>query len=214
MKAEELRARILELVGQYHAANWPGQPFIPGETPVPVSGKVFELVNGRLVPVTGQTQIRSGAVVDALHGTISLTSATGRGKETQTGTFGGAVFKVTQARAGKNKGLTTLALVEGARFKGAPTYATCKARRKALDASAAASSSKTLQLLHSSAHGKFRTTGRYSAATVRGTSWTIADRCDGTRTHDITHSVAVTDFVRHKTIILRAGQSYLAKKPK
>ncbi len=180
----------------------------------PVSGKVFEVIKGRLVPVTGETQIRSGAVVDALHGTVSLTSATGRGKETQTGTFGGAVFKVTQARTGKNKGLTTLALVEGASFKGAPTYGICKARRKALAASAAASSSKTLQLLHSSAHGKFRTTGRYSAATVRGTKWTVADRCDGTLTHDITHSVVVTDFVRHKTIILRAGQSYLAKKPK
>jgi hypothetical protein len=176
----------------------------------PVSGKVFVVIKGQLVPMTGTRQIRSGAEVDALHGTVSLTSATGRGKATQTGTFGGAVFKVTQARAGANRGLTTLKLVEGA-FKGAPTYATCKAR-KALEATAAAS--KTLQLLRSSAHGKFRTAGRYSAATVRGTKWTIADRCDGTLTRDITHSVAVTDFVRHKTIILHAGQSYLAKKPK
>jgi hypothetical protein len=180
----------------------------------PVSGKVFVIIKGQLVPVTGTTQIPTGAEVDALHGTVSLTSATGHGKRTQTGTFGGAVFKITQARAGKNKGLTTLGLVEGAKFKGAPTYATCKARKKALDASAAASSSKTLQLLRASAHGKFRTSGRYSAATVRGTKWTIADRCDGTLTHDITHSVAVTDFVRHRTIVLHAGQSYLAKKPK
>ena len=77
-----------------------------------------------------------------------------------------------------------------------------------------AASSRTLQLLHASAKGKFSTRGRYSAATVRGTKWTIADRCDGTLTHDITHSVAVTDFVRHKTIILHAGQTYLAKAPK
>ena len=52
-----------------------------------------------------------------------------------------------------------------------------------------------------------------SAATVLGTKWTIADRCNGTLTHDITDSVEVTDFVRHKTVILHAGQSYLAKKP-
>jgi hypothetical protein len=71
--------------------------------------------------------------------------------------------------------------------------------------------SKTLQLLHASAKGKFRTSGRYSAATVRGTKWTIADRCDGTLTRDIVHSVVVTDFVRHKTIVLHAGQSYLAR---
>jgi hypothetical protein len=101
-------------------------------------------------------------------------------------------------------------LVEGA-FSGAPTYATCK-NHKAGEASAAALSSRTLQLLHSSARGRFRTTGRYSAATVRGTQWTIADRCDGTLTHDITHSVIVNDFVRQKTIILHARQSYLARK--
>src|SRR5262249_22228905 len=154
----------------------------------PVTGKVFVVIKGQLVPITGARQIPSGAEVDALHGTVSLTSATGRGKETQTGTFGGAVFKVTQARGGKNKGLTTLKLVEGA-FKGAPTYATCKLHKKKALASAAASSSKTLQLLRASARGKFRTSGRYSAATVRGTEWTVADRCDGTLTHDITHSV-------------------------
>jgi hypothetical protein len=99
--------------------------------------------------------------------------------------------------------------VEGV-LPGAPTYATCKAH-KTIDATTAALSSKTLQLLHASAHGKFATRGRYSAATVRGTKWTIADRCDGTLTHDITDSVAVSDFVRHKTIVLHAGQSYLAR---
>jgi hypothetical protein len=177
----------------------------------PAGGTVFVVIKGKLVPLTSATQIQSGAEVDALHGTVSLTSATGKGTETQTGNFGGAVFKVTQAKTGKSKGLTTLALVEGAKFKGAPTYATCKAH-KATEATIAAS--KTLQLLKASATGKFRTKGRYSAATVRGTKWTTADRCDGTLTRDITHSVAVTDFVRHKTIILHAGQSYLAKKPK
>ena len=116
------------------------------------------------------------------------------------------MFTLTQTRGGASKGLATLSLVEGA-FSGAPSFALCKPH-KALDATAA--SSKTLQLLHASAHGKFRTKGRYSAATVLGTKWTIADRCDGTLVHDITDSVAVTDFVRHTTIVLHAGQSYLA----
>ena len=102
-----------------------------------------------------------------------------------------------------------MSLVEGA-FTGAPTYATCK-KHKAGDATAAALSSKTLQLLHANAKGKFTTKGKYGAATVRGTKWTTADRCDGTLVHDLTDSVAVTDFVHHKTIILHAGQSYLAK---
>ena len=182
------------------------------ENAAPVSGRVFVLINGRLAPLTGARQIRSGTEVDALHGTLSLTTATGVKKKTQTGKFGGAVFKVTQTKAGASKGLTTLTLVNNA-FKGAPSYSKCKSHT-ALDASAAAGSSRTLQLLHASAHGKFRTRGRYSAATVLGTIWSIADRCDGTLTHDVTDSVRVNDFVHHSTIVLHPGQSYLARKPK
>ena len=36
------RQAILDLVRQFAATNWPVQPFIPGETPVPVTGKVFD----------------------------------------------------------------------------------------------------------------------------------------------------------------------------
>jgi hypothetical protein len=171
----------------------------------PVSGTVFiRTKNGQFIPLTGATQIPSGTVIDARHGSLQLIAAVGKGK-TESGIFGGAIFRVTQDKSG----LTTLRLLEGL-FKGAPSYAVCKAHTAA-DPIATAASSKTLQLLRASAHGKFRTSGRYSAATVRGTSWTVADRCDGTLTHDITHSVAVTDFVRHKTIVLHAGQSYLAR---
>ncbi len=192
-----------------------------------VSGVVLVKIHGVFVPLTELTQIPKNTVINALGGTLSLTTAAGgpspardaaaKGKKpkpkpkTQKGTFSGAVFKLSQATKGAGKGLVTLTLVEGASFKGAPTYGTCKKSTKAADASAAAVSSRVLQLLHASAKGKFRTSGRYSAATVRGTKWTIADRCDGTLTHDITDSVSVTDFVHHKTIILHAGQSYLAK---
>ena len=175
----------------------------------PISGFVLIKINGKFVPLTGLDQIPSGAQIDARHGSLELITSTGVKGKTQHGTFGGAIFQLTQERSGKTEGLVTLTLLEGL-FKGAPSYALCT-RHKAGDASAAAASSKTLQLLHASAHGKFRTKGRYSAATVLGTKWTIADRCDGTLVHDITDSVAVNDFVRHKTIILHAGQSYLAR---
>jgi hypothetical protein len=147
-------------------------------------------------------------VIDALHGTLNLVTATGVGHKTQTGTFGGAIFKVTQTTSGPNKGLTTLSIMENA-FKGAPSYASCKAPSG--KASAAALSSKVLQLLHAKDnHGKFRTKGRYVAATTRGSVWTIADRCDGTLTHVTRDSVLVNDFVRRITVVLRAGHSYLA----
>ena len=174
----------------------------------PVTGTVFiRSPSGAFVLLTGAEQIPSGAEIDALHGSLKITTATAKKGKTQQGVFGGAVFTLTQTRGGASKGLATLSLVEGA-FSGAPSFALCKPH-KALDATAA--SSRTLQLLHASAHGKFRTKGRYSAATVLGTKWTIADRCDGTLVHDITDSVAVTDFVHHKTIIIHAGQSYFAK---
>ena len=53
--------------------------------------------------------------------------------------------------------------------------------------------------------------GRYSAATVRGTFWLTADRCDGTLTRVRQGRVEVFDNVRRKKIVLRAGKSYLAR---
>ncbi len=41
-RADELRARILDLVSEYHDAAFPSKPFVPGESPVPVSGRVFD----------------------------------------------------------------------------------------------------------------------------------------------------------------------------
>ena len=66
----------------------------------PVNGKVFVLINGRLVPLTGARQIRSGAEIDALHGTLSLTTATGNAKRRELERWR-RVFKVTQAKAGR-----------------------------------------------------------------------------------------------------------------
>jgi CDP-4-dehydro-6-deoxyglucose reductase, E1 len=39
---ETLRARIGELVSEFCAANWPDRPFVPGTSPVPITGKVFD----------------------------------------------------------------------------------------------------------------------------------------------------------------------------
>ena len=194
------------------AAPTPGTPTLGKTVNVsPVSGFVLIKINGRFVPLTGLDQIPSGSQIDARHGSLELITSAGQKGRTQHGTFGGAIFKLTQERAGKSKGLVTLTLVEGA-FKGAPSFGLCT-KHKAGDPSATAASVKTLQLLHASAHGKFRTKGRYSAATVLGTIWTTADRCDGTLIHDITDSVKVTDFVHHRTVIIHAGQSYLALAP-
>ncbi len=77
-------------------------------------------------------------------------------------------------------------------------------------ASVAAKKPKT-RSLWGDGHGSFRTKGRYSAATVRGTKWLVEDSCAGTLTRVVHGVVSVRDDVRHKTITLRAGKKYLAK---
>jgi PKD domain-containing protein len=175
---------------------------------------VSKLTEGTgFIPLTEARRLPSGTQVDARLGTIKLIAATTKRRKTQTGTFKGGLFGLAQTSRGKNKGLTTLSLLEGL-FPGAPTYSSCTAK-KASDASsptayAARLSSRVLQSLHGSGHGRFSTRGRYGAATVRGTAWTISDRCDGTRITVQVDSVTVTDFVRHKTVVVHAGHSYLA----
>lgn len=41
-KADSLRTQILELVAEYHAEAFSAREFVPGESAVPVSGKVFD----------------------------------------------------------------------------------------------------------------------------------------------------------------------------
>ncbi len=41
-RTEQLREQILALVTEYVAEAFPAKPFVPGETQVPVSGKVFD----------------------------------------------------------------------------------------------------------------------------------------------------------------------------
>ena len=41
-RADALRAQILDLVREYHAEAFPEREFVPGESPVPVAGRVFD----------------------------------------------------------------------------------------------------------------------------------------------------------------------------
>ena len=203
-------------------APFPGAPTLGKTFNIkPISGLVLILIHGHLVPLTQLTQIGPGVTIDSLHGTFQLVisvsgapsaGATAARTKTQDGKFGGAVVRLHQNKTGSNKGLTTVMMVESA-YKGAPSQSICSAPGSASDAHAAKVSSKVIQLLHASAHGKFATSGRYSAATVRGTIWNTIARCDGTLVHAIKDEVVVTDFIRHKTIVLHAGQSYLAPGP-
>jgi hypothetical protein len=186
----------------------------PGGKALHFGARAAQIKTGKgFVPLTQARQIPAGSQIDARRGKLTLVSATGVRHKLQKATFSGAIFRVSQTGSGPRKGLTTMTLVEGA-FPGAPSFASCPARSSRGSRAKAALSSKTLQLLHGKDHhGRFSSGGRYAAATARGTNWTIADRCDGTLTRVQQGKVSVLDFTTHKTTVLHAGQSYLAKTP-
>jgi hypothetical protein len=193
---------------------------LPGHAAPDATGSAVPLAKGLgFIPLTEAQRLPVGTVVDARRGSLQLQAAPSvRHGKLQTGTFTGGLYKINQSRNGLTKGLTTLSLLEGA-FRGAPTYASCpKAAGDTRAVAVAALSSRVLQTLRGNAHGRFSTRGRFAAGTVRGTNWAVSDRCDGTLTVVQRGTVAVTDLVRHLTVVVHAGQRYLAapnsKKPK
>ena len=156
------------------------------------TGKV--LVNGK--PFTkGQVPYKSK--IDVTNGTLVL--------KTDTGTvrlFGAGVFSQFQLLRGTDnkKPIVELKLIGG-------DFSVCKRKTS----SAATAPPKVVRQLWGNGKGRFRTRGRYAAATVRGTYWLTADRCDGTVTRVKRGVVQVSDLPAKKQVTVRAGKSYLAK---
>jgi hypothetical protein len=157
---------------------------------------------GGFVSLSQSREIPIGSFLDTKKGRVRLTSSKSK-KATaiQDGQFSGGVFQVLQSRRARAKGLTEL------RLKGGKSFKACATGKGA----SASLSKRALRRLRANAKGRFRTRGRFSAATVRGTKFTVTDRCDGTLTKVTRGRVAVRDFRRHKTVVVRAGKSYLAK---
>jgi hypothetical protein len=145
------------------------------------------------------------SLVDSRRGTVRLTSSSSR-TNIQDSEFSGGVFQVLQSGRRSARGLTEV------RLKGS-SFRRCGRSSKS-DASTSARKKRVIRRLRGNGRGRFRTRGRYSSATVRGTVWTVTDRCDGTLTSVKRGRVAVRDFRRKKTITVRAGKSYLARAPR
>ena len=161
----------------------------------PVSGKIrvrrpgsrdfVELAAGQAIPL--------GSTVDSKAGVVEIASVPKAGGKPDTAQFRQGIFRVTQSR-----GITDLKLVE--------QLATCPKR-----AARAAQRKPKSRKLWGKGKGAFRTTGNYSAATIRGTEWLVQDTCAGTLTRVKEGVVSVRDTVKKKTFLLRAPRSYTAK---
>jgi hypothetical protein len=169
-----------------------------------VSGTVMvkEPDSSRFVPLTGVTEIPVGSQVDTTRGTIRLVAGLGGGR-TNSANFNDGLFEIAQKHA--RNAYMTLALQGG-------NFGVCRGRALSA-ASVDAKRKRPVRRLWGNGKGRFTTKGRYSSATVRGTRWLVQDRCDGTLTRVLRGVVRVTDFRKHKTLNVRAGQTYLAKAP-
>jgi hypothetical protein len=183
----------------------PGPTDAPASPPAPVLGQSVNVaatvgaVVVRLpgatsaVPLQAATSVPVGTMVDTRQGAVTLTTAL-PGGGTQGATVHGGLFQVRQPASGR--GMTELVL------RGPKP--TCGSAR------AATARRPPRKLWASDNHGRFRTRGSNAVATVRGTSWYMEDRCDGTYTRVKRGSVKVRDLRTGRIVVLRAGQSHLS----
>jgi hypothetical protein len=158
------------------------------------------LING--TPFTGGT-VPYGAKVDVTKGRLSM--ATEAGTLLVYGNGISAIFVLSHVREG-GKTIVVLRLAGG-------NFASCGKRTVAGASGALAPKKKVVRQLWGSGKGNFRTTGRYAAATVRGTIWLTADRCDGSQVTVRQGVVLVRDLVKRQSVSVRAGHTYFARKP-
>ncbi len=144
----------------------------------------------------GSQTIPMGTLVDAREGKIELTTALDSHGHTQTATFWGGVFRVHQRH-----GYTEIHLA-GRRLS-CPTAGSAQIARR--------TPPKKHSLWAHDNHGRYRTRGQNSVATVRGTTWVTTDSCAGTKTRVIHGAVVVKDRHTHRAVVVKAGHSYLAR---
>jgi hypothetical protein len=161
----------------------------------PVGGTVLvcRAPGVKCTPLKPGESIPVGSTVDTKKGRVEITAIPKAGQPPQTAVFYDGIFKLTQ-----KAGVTDLALVE--------PLAPCGKRAK----SAAGKKVKSRRLW-GNGKGKFRTSGKYAAATVRGTKWLVQDSCAGTLTKVDSGVVSVRDKAKRKTVVVRAGKRYTAR---
>jgi sugar lactone lactonase YvrE len=170
------------------------------------SGRVrFKRPGGRWRRLAGTgAELPVGTSLDTRRGSIRLTTAARNGSD-QTGMFGGGIVQVRQPR--RAQGRVDLHLRGG-------DFGACRRARGARSSGVVAGASRVRRvrrLWGRDSGGRFRTYGRHSHATVRGTRWLTVDRCGGTLTRVTEGAVVVRDLGRRRNVLVRAGRSYLAK---
>ena len=181
----------------------PPPPSTPGTFNAIPTGTVT--VNGAIQPADQPFVLHSGDTIDVGNGIVTLTDAAG-----DTANFSATQPTSRRSLSTADATLPAAFIIEQPASGGAPTLTLTGGDFSACSSRTLSANSKPIRALWGSAHGNFRTTGKYAAATVRGTIWLVEDRCDGTLTQVVEGVVDVFDVTKRKTVTVNAGSSYLA----
>ena len=192
-------------VGTIHFTRFPR----PGDVNVQSKGRqggqcVKTASSSDCVPLAGLKQISIADIqyVNPGSGSILLESIAGRG------VFYGTPFNLQETKLGKTKRPVLVLQLAGGKF------GICATKGPKVGGSRSPAvllkKKKPVRRLWGHGKGRFRTKGRYSAGTVRGTWWETLDRCDGTVTRVRTGVVDVYDFVLKKHVKVTPGHQYFA----
>lgn len=172
-----------------------------------ISGSVRFLLpgSGHFVTLVGTQQIPYGSIIDATHGSVSVTAVLPNGR-TETGRFFDGKFLLTQSRNG-----TIVATLKGGNFSVCPRRQRARGSSVAVSSARRASSKHVVRKLWADAHGNFSTRGNTAAGAVLGTKWLTEDLCEGTLIRVTRDKVKVTDLIRHRSRTVFAGHKELVK---
>jgi hypothetical protein len=182
--------------------------------PPPQAGKTFNIEpaggnvstkcrnDGDFRKLDRPKQVTLDCEIDADDGTVSVTASKGSSGETQTALFWGGTFDIDQEAGDNREAVMTLA---GQRR--------CEKRGDRIGKGRQLSRSGSKgRKLWGSGEGNYKTVGSHGSATVRGTIWLVHDRCDGSTLFKVKRgTVVVRDFIKDNSVVLQAGQSYIAK---
>lgn len=179
-----------------------------GKTAVtePVSGTVKVKVPGsnQFQEISGEIPV--GSVIDTRKGRVRLTTAKDSKGNTQTAEFKEGLFKLLQ---GERSAQTILKLTGPKDCKSAASA------RSASSTSIAPRAKKGRgRTLWGSGRGKFSSRGSRGSGSVRGTTWRVTDRCDGsTLIQSISGKVLAKDTFGKKKgkKLLSSGMKFVAK---
>jgi Ca2+-binding RTX toxin-like protein len=156
------------------------------------------------VTFKGKGTIPFGSTIKPLRRGIGLATATTKRGSPRSSSLSGGAFTPRQRRA---TGAATVFRLAGGSFAACPP---------GLRAVAAARPIRQLRVQARHRHRKRRAPvkvrGRYSIGGSYGTTWLTEERCDGTLTRVIEGTVHVRDLAQDRTVVLHAGEHYLARR--